>query len=72
MIPVLGSAGWSVNVAFSPVCKPTPGAEILFLIVPLCKHEFCILSLLTLNFIIRNFFLNFQKVAIGWLQQPTF
>ena len=33
MIPVLGSAGWSVNVAFSPVCKPTPEAEVLFLIV---------------------------------------
>ena len=33
IIPELGSAGCSVKVAFFPVCKPTPVAEVLFLIV---------------------------------------
>ena len=32
-IPVSGSAGCKVNVAFLPVCNPTPVADVLFLIV---------------------------------------
>ena len=32
-IPVSGSAGCKVSVAFTPVCNPTPEADVLFLIV---------------------------------------
>ena len=32
-IPVSGSAGCKVSLAFTPVCNPTPVADVLFLIV---------------------------------------
>ena len=50
IIPVSGSAGCNVRVAFFPVCRPTPVADVLFLIV-LCASIVRYFSVLRLNLI---------------------